>query len=120
MPTMAQRSRWEKSSGIGRNLRRNERAEDFSGVLAKLGSTVQVGRAEAGEAERHAWIQGRRDVIVLDLDEEVPRLQVDVVEKVIGRVDRPYRQPSGLTVLVGLVRRLQQEEDLDDLLDVVK
>jgi hypothetical protein len=47
-----------------------------------------------------------------DLDEEAPVAEVLVVEEVVGSVERPDGEPTGLPLAVRLVRRPEQEERL--------
>ena len=94
MPTIAHRSRWWNSAHQHSLPCRGRGAEHFGGVLAQLRGPPGRDAVERREPQRRPWIERRRDVGVLDFDEEAPRQEVLVVEQVVGRVDRADRQPA--------------------------
>src|SRR4051812_43168832 len=110
MPTTAVRSwccQWSE-----RNVH-HRLVEDLLRVLAQEGR-AREGRGGGGrEAVGGAGVAG-----TVDVDEELAGPQVLVAQHVLGRVEDPDGQAAALPLPVGLVRVLQQEQDLDELLHV--
>src|ERR1700733_11845267 len=59
-----------------------------------------------------------RSIRLFDVDEEAARLKMFVLEQVFRRVEDPDRQPVGLPRMIGFLRRLDEEEALDDRLNI--
>ena len=124
IPTMAQRSRCENASSAIRN-RPSRRLEASSSTLSPCARPA--GRPLHGRPRRRPRSgtagPGRGPAGTSSCSTVTKKslaTQVLVVEQVVGGVGDADRQPAGLAVVVGLVGRLQQEEDLDQLLDVAE